>query len=161
MPARQLNNLLPDIWYIIYSCIHSVLICNITELTTSQLQLVSNHETCQRGGKSRYTSRWKKSRKWRGKNCLVFASSINFIEYLPCQGYQDLVRHLLDLFRLPRKHLEKEAAKSLSSGESREALINRLLDESSLIMIDLTGQQDEEDKDLDAVEVVETPEPGQ
>ena len=40
-------------------------------------------------------------------------------------------------------------------------MINRLLDESSLIMIDLTGQQDEEDKDLDALEVVETPEPGQ
>ena len=55
-------------------------------------------------------------------------------------------------------------AKSKSSGESRDVLVNRLLDESS--QIDLTGPEDEEEKDVGAAvaeEVVQTPEsdPGQ
>ena len=67
--------------------------------------------------------------------------------------YQGVVGYILELFpSLPRKQLEKEVAKSKSSGEREEDLINRLLDERSLI--DLTGLEDVE-------EVGEAPEPGQ
>ena len=68
-------------------------------------------------------------------------------------------QYLLDLFQsLPRKQLEKEVAKSKSSGESQEELINRLLDQNP--PIDLTCLEEEEEE-VGAAELVETPEPGQ
>ena len=71
---------------------------------------------------------------------------------------QGFVQYLLDLFQsLPRKQLEKEVAKSKSSGESQEELINRLLDQNP--PIDLTCLEEEEE--VGAAELVETPEPGQ
>ena len=72
---------------------------------------------------------------------------------------QGFVKYLLELFQsLPKKQLEKEVAKSKSSGESQEDLVNRLLDENSLI--DLTGREDEEDTGAAELVEVETPEPG-
>ena len=73
---------------------------------------------------------------------------------------QGVVSNLLGLFpSLPRKHLENEVAKSRSAGESFEVLANRLLDESSLI--DLTGPEEAEEKDVGAAEAEAVPEPGQ
>ena len=67
---------------------------------------------------------------------------------------QAVVIHLLEMFPdLPRKHLEKEVAKSRSNGERTEDLIRRLvvIDHDQVmisLMIDLTHEGEESQAEL-------------